>query len=215
MKYKGVLFDLDGTLLDTSELIVRSFQHTFRLHYNRDLTIAEIHQFFGKTLRAAMEHYGPDKVEELITTYRDYNLTHHDNLTTTFAGVIEVIQNLYSAGVLMAIVTSKTKETALRGLQLFNLDNFFSVVIGVQQCSNHKPHPEPVLKALKHLNLQPKDCLMVGDSPFDILSAKQAGTKTAAVRWTQVPWNTLQAEHPDYVLETMSDLLYICDIRPN
>ena len=212
MKYRGILFDLDGTLLDTTELIVKSFQHTFRVHYNRDITPAEIHPFFGQTLRAAMEHLGPDKVDELIATYRDYNLTHHDRLTTAFTGVVEVLQELYNAGAAMAIVTSKTQGTALRGLRLFNLDKYITAVIGVEQCQKHKPDPEPVLTAIKELGLTAADCLMVGDSPHDIISAKRAGAHTAAVRWTQVPWQSIVAEKPDYILNTMEDLLSICEI---
>ncbi|HWR45583.1 pyrophosphatase PpaX [Sporomusa sp.] len=213
MKFKGILFDLDGTLIDTSNLIIRSFQHTFEQHYGRPLTPQEVYAFFGKPLRAAMEHYGPDKVEDLIKTYREFNLVHHDNLTTGFVGVAETIQKLYNAGILMAIVTSKTKSTAIRGLRLFDMDKYFPIVIGHEECLKHKPDPEPVLLALEQIKLAPAECLMVGDSPFDLASARAAGVKTAAVRWTQIDWENLLAEQPDYVLNTIEDLLDICVIE--
>lgn len=213
MKFKGVLFDLDGTLIDTSNLIIRSFQHTFNLHYGRPLTPEEIYAFFGKPLKAALEHYGPGKVEELTQTYREFNLAHHDQLTTGFSGVPETIKALYDAGILMAIVTSKTKSTAIRGLKLFDMDKYFSVVIGHEECQKHKPEPEPVLLALEKLNLAPADCLMLGDSPFDLISAREAGVKTAAVRWTEIAWDSLLAEKPDYILHTIEDLLTICEIE--
>ncbi len=213
MNFKGILFDLDGTLIDTSDLIVRSFQHTFAQHYGQPLTPPEIYAFFGKPLRAAMEHYGPDQVEALITTYREFNLAHHDQLTTGFAGVSEAIQKLHNAGLLLAIVTSKTKTTAIRGLRLFDMDKYFPIVIGHEECRRHKPDPEPVQLALTQSKLDPAECLMVGDSPFDLASARAAGVKTAAVRWTRLDWQELLAEQPDYVLNTMEDLFAICGIN--
>ncbi len=213
MIYKAVLFDLDGTVLDTSDLIISSFKHTFHKHYKREITLSEIHAFFGKTLRAAMEYLGPDQVEELIQTYREYSLAHHDQMITVFGGVVETIHALYEAGIIMAIVTSKTKKTALRGLKLFDLDNYFPVIIGADQCQNHKPHPEPIQNALIQLKMKPEECLMVGDSSFDLISARQAGVKTAAVRWTRVSWETILHEKPDYILESMCGLLTVCDIK--
>jgi pyrophosphatase PpaX len=206
------LFDLDGTLLDTNTLIVNSFKHTFRYHYQKEISTEEIYEYFGKTLRAAMENLGPDMVDDLIKTYREYNLAHHDELTIAFAGVVEVIQILYNEGILLAVVTSKTHNTALRGLKLFNLDKYFRTIIGVEQCQYHKPHPEPVLTALNHLGLVPNDCLMIGDSPADLISAKSAGVKTAAVQWSRIPFEHLIRQNPDYILETIYDLLSICNI---
>lgn len=213
LKYTGILFDLDGTLIDTSNLIIKSFRHTFKVHYNRDVADADVVAFFGKPLKDAMEYLGPDKVDDLIKTFREYNLEKHDELATSFDGVAEAIQALYQAGIKMAVVTSKTQKTALRGLKLFNLHHFFEAIIGVEQCEHHKPHPEPVLTALSQLDLQPKDCLMVGDSPFDLASAKSAGVGTVAVKWTRVPWETLLAEKPDYMIESLLDLVSICKRR--
>jgi pyrophosphatase PpaX len=213
LTYKAVLFDLDGTVLDTSDLIISSFKHTFHKHYKKELALSEIYAFFGKTLRAAMEHLGPDQVEELIQTYREYSLAHHDQMITVFSGVVEAIHTIHEAGIMMAIVTSKTKKTALHGLKLFDLDKYFSVIIGADQCQNHKPHPEPIQKALLQLQRKPEECLMVGDSPFDLISARQAGVKTAAVRWTRVSWENILLEKPDYILENMYGLLTVCDIK--
>lgn len=213
MGYKGILFDLDGTLLDTTDLIIKSFQHTVKAHYDREVDVDLVLRYFGKPLRAAMEVIGPEKVDELIQTYREYNLIHHDSLAKSFAGVAEVIQELFNQGLLMAIVTSKTQATAIRGLKLFDMDKYFPVIIGCEQSTNHKPHPEPVLVALAELGLTADECLMVGDSPADLASGKAAGTKTAAVSWTVLPMESLLAENPDYVLDTLADLLPLCGIE--
>ncbi len=209
MNIKGVLFDLDGTLLDTSELIVESFRYTFKQHCNYDISVSEVHDFFGKSLRLAMETLGKDKADELIDTYREHNAKYHDEKIAIFPEVAETIKTMYDNGIKLAVVTSKTKKTALRGLKLFGLESYFSTVIGINECINPKPHPEPVNIALQELKLAPEVCLMVGDSPADIMSGKQAGVKTVAVKWTQLDWLKLQEQEPDYVLQKMSDILKI------
>jgi len=207
LRYKGILFDLDGTLLDTNELIIKSFQHTIAVHYKREVDIDIVRAFFGKTARAALEFLGPDKVEEMTKTFREYQDIHHDQLAKIFVGVAEAIRGLHNDGVLLGIVTSKKYATAMRGLKLFDMDKYFSVVISADQCQNTKPHPEPVQLALAKLRLAPQDCLMVGDSPFDILSGGRAGVKTVAVRWSEVPWADVMVAEPDYIISTMAELI--------
>lgn len=208
MEFRGLLFDLDGTLLDTNELIIQSFQHTFSSHYKRTVSHEELFPYFGKPLRAAMEALGDGSdAEELIKTYREFNHQHHDTLTTVFDGVEATLEALWQQDVNMAVVTSKTKETALRGLRLFNLDKYFPIVIGCNECENHKPHPEPVIKALANLGLPAQACLMIGDSPFDLISATAAGVRTAAVKWTRVSWPAVLEAKPDYIVYRFDDLL--------
>ena len=207
--FKGVFFDLDGTLLDTTPLILKSFQHTIRSHFQRDVTLEDIEPFMGKPLRDAMEVMAPGQEDEVIATYRAFNLAHHDQLAGIFTGVHDAVKCLFDAGVIISVVTSKTAATARRGLRLFNMEQYFNTVIGLDETQKHKPEPEPVLAALQANSLSAGDCIMVGDSPHDILSGRRAGVKTAAVRWTSVAWNEVLAAEPDYILEQMSDLLLI------
>ena len=209
LHFRGVFFDLDGTLLDTTPLILKSFQHTFQHHFQRQVTIEDIQPFMGQPLRAAMEAMAPGLEDEVTATYRTFNLEHHDQLAAIFSGVHDTVKTLYEAGVKMAVVTSKTSTTARRGLRLFNLEQYFEPVIGVEEVHKHKPDPEPVLAALRLTGLSPVDCLMVGDSPHDLMSGQGAGLKTAAVRWTHVAWNDVMAAKPDFVLESMAELLPI------
>lgn len=209
LRFHGVFFDLDGTLLDTTPLILKSFQHTFAHHFQRQVTIEDIQPFMGQPLRAAMEAMAPGQEEEVTATYRTFNLVHHDQLADIFVGVHDTVKILYEAGVKMAIVTSKTSATARRGLRLFNLEQYFEPVIGVEEVHKHKPDPEPVLAALRITGLSAADCLMVGDSPHDLMSGQGAGLKTAAVRWTHVGWADVMAAKPDFVLESMADILSV------
>ncbi|MBP2644777.1 MAG: HAD-superfamily hydrolase, subfamily variant 1 [Firmicutes bacterium] len=212
MNYRGILFDLDGTLLNTNALIIQSFQHTYRVHFNRDVDVDIVRAYFGRPLRAALEYLGPDKVDEMTKTYREFNASNHDRLTRIFPDVTETLQRLYASGIKLAVVTSKFEERARLGLKLFDIEKYFSVVIGCDNCENHKPHPEPVELALKAIQLSASDCLMAGDSPADLKSAACAGVKTAAVRWTELPWTVIEAENADFVLASMKDLLSICGI---
>lgn len=215
LSFRGVFFDLDGTLLDTNPLILASFQETFKLHYNRNVSIEDIQPFMGRPLRDAMEVMAPGNVEEAIETYRSYNLENHDRLAGIFAGVPEMIKTLYDAGAILAIVTSKTSATARRGLRLFGLESYFHAVIGVGETHKHKPDPEPVLAALTATELMPGSCLMVGDSPHDLTSGKKAGVRTAAVRWSQVVWSDVLAAEPDFIIGQCSDLLDIIFDKKN
>lgn len=213
--FQGVFFDLDGTLLDTNPLILKSFQHTFRLHYGRDVSLADIQPFMGRPLRDAMEIMAPGNEDAAIDTYRQFNLAHHDALAGVFDGVQAMVKALADAGVVLAVVTSKTAATARRGLRLFQLEPYFHTVVGVDTTERHKPDPEPVLAALASTKLAPEQCLMVGDSPHDLLSGNRAGVKTAAVRWSQVDWRDVLAAKPDYVIESCSELLTIVQGKYN
>lgn len=205
-RFQGVFFDLDGTLLDTTPLILQSFQHTFAVHFQRKVEIEDIQPFMGKPLRAAMEAMAPGREDEVTATYRIFNHQYHDQLAKAFSGVNEMIQELHSAGISLAIVTSKTSTMARRGLRLFALEQYFQPIIGLDETVRHKPDPEPVLAALRATGLSAADCLMVGDSPHDILSGRRAGLKTAAVRWTHIPWTDVLASKPDYLIDSMEDI---------
>lgn len=206
MNFKGILFDLDGTLLDTSGMIVASFQHTFQVHYGKVLEPAQIHRFFGKTMLEAMSVLAADKDPDiLIDTYRQHQMAHDDDMGI-FPHVAETLTALAGRGIKMAVVTSRRRETAISGLEKFGIRRHFPVVIGAHQCEKHKPDPEPIYKALDALGLKSGECLMVGDSPADIAGGHNANMKAAAVKWTYMDWGCLEREKPEYVLETMADL---------
>ncbi|WP_026575946.1 pyrophosphatase PpaX [Bacillus sp. UNC438CL73TsuS30] len=204
-----LLFDLDGTLIDTNELIIATYLHTLEKYYPNKYKREDVLPFMGPTLHEAFSTVDPDRVEEMILEYRTYNLANHDLLVKEFPNVLETIGTLKEKGYKLGVVTTKRHDTSLKGLRLMKLEEYFDVVVAMDHVIKVKPDPEPILKALEQLNSQPEETIMVGDNFHDILAGKNAGTKTAGVAWTIKGRDYLAKYEPDYMLENMADLLTI------
>ena len=208
-KITTILFDLDGTLIDTNELIISTYLHTLEKFYPNTYQREDVLPFMGPTLHDAFSSIDPDRVEEMILEYRAYNLANHDELVTEFAGVNETIRTLKEQGYKLGIVTTKLLNTVLKGLRLMELEQYFEVVVALDHVEKAKPDPEPIFKALELLGSTPEEAIMVGDNYHDILAGKNAGTKTAGVVWSIKGRDYLAKFEPDYMLENMADLLTI------
>lgn len=209
-RYPVVLFDLDGTLIDTNHLIITSFQHTFKTQLNIDMEADVIRTWFGEPLPVTFRRHAKDEeqVEQLVAAYREFNLAQHDTLIRLIPGVQEAVQALHAAGIVMGIVTSKKESVARMGLAAAGLTPYFPVLVGLESTSIHKPKPEPALLALQMLKQAPSDAvLMVGDAGVDILCGKAAGVRTAAVGWTALDVAQLKAAQPDHWVGSPADLV--------
>lgn len=205
--FDAVLFDLDGTLIDTNELIVTSFQHVFRTRLGLEVPPQEIYRFFGEPLHTTMARFDPERADDLTEAYREFNQSVHDRLVRRFPGVSEAVAALHQAGIRLGVVTSKYTPLARRGLAVCGLEAHFPVVVGVDQTERHKPEPDPALRALELLGVDPGPrVLMVGDSPLDLRCGRAAGCRTAAVGWA-LDREALAAGAPDYWLERPADLV--------
>lgn len=207
MSINTVLFDLDGTLIDTNELIISSFMHTLNHYYPEQYKREDVLAFMGPPLYDTFVQMDKERVHEMIDTYRTHNLSHHDELVTEFAGVFETVKWLHDQKYKLAIVTTKQINTVMLGLKLTKLDQFFDVIVAIDDVQHAKPHPEPVEKALVLLNAQSEEAVMVGDNHHDILSGKNAGTKTAGVAWSAKGREHIASYEPDVILEEMKDLI--------
>lgn len=204
-----ILFDLDGTLIDTNELIISTYLYTLEKYYPGKYTREDVLPFLGPTLHEVFGAMDSERVEEMVLEYRTYNLANHDNLVKEFVGVMETIETLKKKGYKLAIVTTKREDVAFKGLRLMKLDSFFDVMIAYDHVKKVKPDPEPIFLALEKLDSKPGEALMVGDNFHDVLAGKNAGTKTAGVAWTIKGRDYLAKYDPDYMLENMTDLLTI------
>jgi pyrophosphatase PpaX len=161
----------------------------------------------GPTLAETFTSIAPEMVEDMIQRYRTFNHAQHDLLVKEFQGVFETVKTLKESGYKLAIVSTKIRETVLKGLKLTHLDQFFDVVISLDEVEHAKPHPEPLQKALNLLGSLPEESIMVGDSKHDILGGKNAGTLTAGVAWSAKGREYIASFEPDYILEKMADIL--------
>ncbi|MMZ60967.1 Pyrophosphatase PpaX [compost metagenome] len=211
-----ILFDLDGTIIDTNDLIINTFLHVLEQHFpQQKYTREQIIPHMGLTLEQQMQTFsGREEVTDLVADYRTYNNLHHDTLIREFPRVKEVIAELHERGITMGIVTTKIKPTTIRALDYFGLKEYMSTIVTVQDVTHPKPHPEPVLTALSNLGADPAKTLMVGDSAADIQSAKAAGVKAAGVAWSLKGVDVLKQYNPDYILEDMTDLYGVLGWEP-
>ncbi|HHW56181.1 MAG TPA: pyrophosphatase PpaX [Clostridia bacterium] len=209
MGIKTVLFDLDGTIIDTNDLIIESFKYTIQKHLGYIIKPEDVTPYFGEPLPLTLQRFSHDKWELMIDTYRQYNEFNHDKYTKIREDVRETLKFMYKNGIKLGIVTSKRKELAIRGLRLFDLEKYFKVIVALEDTEKHKPDPEPILKALELLDSMKEETLMVGDSPYDILCASNAGVKSIAVKWTIIPFYLLEEAKPDYIIDDMLQILEI------
>lgn len=211
MNIHTVLFDLDGTLIDTNELIIASFLHTFE-QYGKKLSRKEAIDFIGPPLRDSFEQVDPEQAESMMASYREHNLQHHDDYVTAFPNVIETLERLKKNNIQLGIVTTKISSTVDMGLNVTGLGNYFKTIITMDDVTNAKPHPEPIEKAMKALQANPDSTLMVGDNQHDIDAGKNAGIQTAGVAWSLKGRARISELNPTYMLDDMRDLLSIVGV---
>lgn len=201
-----LLFDFDGTLADTNELIIATFQHVLDQHFPGRFQREEILPFIGPSLEDTFSSIAPEMTDQLIDEYRTWNKANHDDFVTAFEGVADTLHRLHENGVKMAVVSTKKRDMVERGLRLIGIDSYFETVIGLDDVTNAKPDPEPLILALERLDRTPEEALMIGDNFHDILGGQNAGVRTAAVAWALKGEDYLQTFKPDFMLHHMSDL---------
>lgn len=209
MMIKALLFDFDGTLLNTNELIVQTFMHVLEKYFPGQFQPEDCLEFIGPSLKETFEELDPENAEEMIAEYRKWNHEHHDELVKEYEGVLPALEKLHEMNIPMAIVSTKMRATIARGLQIMNADRFFKVIVGIDDVQNVKPDPEPINLALKQLGVEKEEAIMIGDNYHDILAGKNAGVKTAGVSWAIKGEEFLKSFEPDYMLKTLSDLVEI------
>lgn len=204
-----VLFDLDGTLIDSIRLIVDSYHHTLDVHGIPPRSDQEWLDGIGTPLRVQFAEWARDETQmaALIATYREYNLFHHDSRVTVYPGVVEMVHAVRAAGCRTGLVTSKNRSGAHRGLRLAGLDGTMDVIVGADDVTHPKPHREPVDRAVSHLGADPTTTVYVGDSIHDMHAGRGAGVRTAAVLWGPFGRAALEPAAPDYWLAQPGDLL--------
>lgn len=222
---RAVLFDLDGTLIDTTGLILSCFDHSWQTVCGRTHSREALLGTFGIPLHEAMRwlvaasndstapaDQDSDRarlVERLVLEYRSFNAANHDQLAKPFNGVEAVVRELRARGYLIGVVTSKSRQLARRGLNICSLDGLIDEAVFLEDCDRHKPDPQPIQVALERLGARADAAAYVGDSPHDITAGRAAGVETVAALWGPASRADLESAQPDWLAENVDSLLDI------
>jgi pyrophosphatase PpaX len=208
MRFETVLFDLDGTVVDSGAIILASMRHATQEVLGRDYSDEELLQAVGGPgLEAQMFALAPDHVERLVDVYRAHNEPLHDDLEAC-AGMQDVLVRLRGEGRRLGVVTAKRRSTVELAFARVPLGHLFEAVVGGDETERHKPDPEPLLLGAERLGADPAATAYVGDSPFDVRAAKAAGMCAVAVTWGRIhDRSRLEAERPDAIVDRAEELL--------
>ncbi|MEG1584546.1 MAG: HAD-IA family hydrolase [Anaerovorax sp.] len=213
-KINTVLFDFDGTVMDTNDVVIQSWQHAFKTLEGKERPEAEIVKTFGEPLTITMEKLLPNvPVEQAVAIYRSYQVNNFLDLIKLFPGIEELLILLRKRNYKTGLVTSRLTGTTYEGLAKYNLEPYFDVIVTCDDCTKHKPDPEPILITLEKLKSAPEEAIMLGDSMFDILCAKNAGVKSVLVGWALAVSEEEKTgiDGPDYMIEKAEDLMAIIE----
>lgn len=207
--YNTILFDFDGTLMNTNEVIIQSWQHTFRMVEGKERPVEEIIRTFGEPLGITMGKVLPHiPVEEGVEIYRSFHRENFGDLIKLFPGVKELLSDLKQERYMLGLVTSRLAATTYEGMEKYGIQNYFDCIITADDTKKHKPDPEPLNIALERLDAGPKEALFIGDSMFDIHCARNAGVKSVLVGWALAVTEEEKSgpQGPDYVIQRTDDL---------
>ena len=209
-EYRNYLFDMDGTLLDTTDLIVRSFDYACKKQYGISIESKWVYPLLGLPLRQSFQELLIERehidFDLLVDTYRKYQLTVYPKYLKIFPNVKSTLRQLLQRGKKIAVVTSRKRESAMLYLHQMKIDIFFDIVVASEDTSEHKPHPAPARKALDLLHGTPNGSLLIGDSFYDIECGYRCGTDTAFVLWSRSTYGSEMAA-PTYRVRDMSGLV--------
>lgn len=208
IRYPVVLFDLDGTVVDSGAIILASMRHATREVLGTEHADEELMRAVGGPgLEAQLGVFAPDRVEELVRVYRAHNEPLHDTLEAC-AGMEKVLLRLHTEGRRLGVVTAKRRATVELAFASVPVSHLFETVVGGDETERHKPDPEPLLLAAARMGADPSTTAYVGDSPFDVAAAKAAGMYAIAVTWGRIhDRGRLEEEEPDAIADSAEDLL--------
>lgn len=204
-----ILFDFDGTVINTNDVVTDAWQHTYKHYLGHEMPVEHIEKTFGEPLLVSMEREFPGVPPlESAGIYRNRQAEKAEELVKLFPGIVEMLQAVKDAGYKTCVVTSRTRETTLYYMNQFGIAHYFDELVSCDDTTIHKPNPEPALMGLDKVNAKPEEAVMIGDSPYDMLCANNAGVKTVLVEWrAKGNDDKLKECKVDFVIENPMDIM--------
>lgn len=204
-RYKGIIFDVDGTLTFTNQLIFDSFNHITKKYLDKSFSDEEVIALFGPTEDVILKEICNDEYESARKDYYKYYKDNH-SIAQLYDGIKSLIVEIKNADVLLSIFTGKGRTSALITLDEFELTNYFDLIVSGDDVENHKPSPEGINKFLQIFDLNPKDVLMIGDAPSDIIAANESGVEIASVVWDSYAEEEVRKLNPKNIFHSVAEL---------
>ncbi len=205
-KFEGIIFDIDGTLTATNDLIFATFNHITKKYLNRIYTPKEITSFFGPTEDVIVKKLMGDKYEEAMKDYHDFYESNHPKMVHAFEGIVELVKELHNKNIYLSIYTGKGRRTSEITLKQIGLYDYFNMIVSGDDIKGHKPSPEGIKKFIEKFNLPREKVLMIGDAPADIKAARATGIKVATVLWDSYAKDEVLKMGSDYYFNTVEEL---------
>jgi pyrophosphatase PpaX len=203
-----VIFDMDGTLTNTNELVFASFNHVASKYLGTTMTPREIIGLFGPPEEGCLAKLvGDDRARAAMDDLCAFYTKHHSSMATLHSGIEGVLHFLRTTGIRQAVFTGKGLRTTTITLDAFNIRSYFDLIVSGTDVSNHKPHPEGICKVLSAFNVPAEEALMVGDSLADIRASRSAGVRIASVVWDSYDKEHVIQENPDFIFHTVEEML--------
>ena len=203
----SILFDLDGTLVDSQEGIIETqYELMQQKGYNTD--IDTIRNLFGKPLEVCLATFAPDKTEDeiwdLVKEFRELYANNHKQIIKLLPNAKVVLEELKKKGYRLSIASTKLKKFITEAIEHLEIADYFEVVVSGYEVENHKPAPDLILETAKQMKVNPKDCVYIGDSPTDIIAGREAGCLTIAVLTGANNLEKMSRENPDFIIENLT-----------
>lgn len=204
--FDGIIFDIDGTLTSTNELIFASFNHVTKKYLNRSYSNEEIIELFGPTEDVILRNWMKTEYNAARIDYYKFYESNHEAMTKSIPGINELLQDIKKSGIPLSIYTGKGRESSLITLNKIGAYDYFDLIVTGDDVDDHKPSPEGILKFIKKFNLPPQNVLMIGDAAADIIAAKDAGCKSASVLWDCYDLEKVKSLNGDYYVSHVDEL---------
>jgi len=204
-KFEGIIFDIDGTLTSTNELIFKSFNHIAKIYLDRTFTDKEIIALFGPTEDKILKEWCGKNFEAARKDYYEYYKSHH-YIANLYPGIKELLDYLKSKSVLLAVFTGKGRQASLITLEELSIINYFDLIVTGDDVANHKPSSDGIMKFVNEYNLKKDEVLMIGDSVADVRASKEAGIRIASALWDSYAAEKVKTLGSDYYFHTVDEL---------